>query len=193
MPWKYNDRVIKAGKAWSDNNGIQHPSNWMVWSDAEKVSRGLVWEDDPVKASFDSRFYLSANKPKALDDSIQINPITSVTITDELGLPIYSYGLKTQYKNETNQTAYSLLQDSDWMIIANVERSRAIPASVSDYRTAIVASSQTIKTKISACTSITEFIDLFEVPTTTTTVDGVTNIISDGPAPINAWPDKREF
>jgi len=193
MPWKYNDRIIRAGKAWSDSNGIQHPSNWMVWDDAEKVSRGLVWEDDPVKESFDSRFYQSTNTPKDLNDSVQVNPITSVTITDELGVPIYSYGLKTQYKKQTNQDANSLLSPTDWMIIANTERGRVISTSVTNYRSAIVSCCDVIKTNINACTSITEFINLFEVPTTTTTVEGVTNIIDDGPAPIYAWPDRKEF
>jgi hypothetical protein len=153
----------------------------------------LVWEDDPVKVSFDNRFYQSTNTPKDLNDSVQVNPITSVTVTDELGIPIYSYGLKTQWKKQTNQDANSLLSPTDWMIIANAERSRVIPTSVTNYRSAIVSCCDVIKTKINACTSITEFINLFEVPTTTTTVDDITNIVDAGPAPIYAWPDRREF
>jgi len=48
MPWKYNNKIIRVGKAWSDNNGTQHPYNWVIWNDKEKVSRGLLWEDDPI-------------------------------------------------------------------------------------------------------------------------------------------------
>jgi hypothetical protein len=70
MPWKYNNRVIRAGRAWSDDNGIQHPSNWMIWDDAEKVSRGLVWEDDPVPV--DTRFYWDTDIPKNLEDVITL-------------------------------------------------------------------------------------------------------------------------
>jgi len=191
MPWKYNDRVIRAGRAWSDDNGIQHPSNWMIWDNAEKVSRGLVWEDDPVPV--DTRFYWDTDIPKNLEDELQINPETSVTITDDLGNPVYSFGLKTQYKNQTNETANSLLNTTDWMIIANAERSRVIPTSVTNYRSAIVSCCDVIKTNINACTSITEFINLFEIPTTTTTVDGITDVVVESPAPMYAWPDKREF
>ena len=187
MPWKYNDRVIRAGRAWSDDNGIQHPSNWMIWDDAEKVSRGLVWEDDPVPVN--TMFYWDTDIPKNLEDELQINPETSVTITDDLGNPVYSFGLKTQYKNQTNETANSFLTPTDWMIIANAERSRVIPTSVTNYRAAVVSCCDVIKTNITACTSIGEFITLFESPTLGTGED----IVVEGPAPIHAWPDRREF
>ena len=59
MAYRYNGKIIRAGKAWSNDEGIQHPRNWMIWSDAEKTAAGLVWEDDP--APFDSRFYWHKN------------------------------------------------------------------------------------------------------------------------------------
>jgi hypothetical protein len=77
MAYKYSGRIIRAGKAWTDNDGIQHPSNWMVWDAATKTAKGLVWEDDP--ASFDGRFYWSAGVAKALDD---------VNAVDESGNPL---------------------------------------------------------------------------------------------------------
>ncbi len=42
MAWKYNDRIIKEGTAWSDKDGTQHPANWSVWSDAEKKIEVLL-------------------------------------------------------------------------------------------------------------------------------------------------------
>ena len=47
MPWKHNNIAIKAGKAWSDKDGVQHPANWMIWTDPEKKAKGLTWEDEP--------------------------------------------------------------------------------------------------------------------------------------------------
>ena len=55
--WKYNNTIIRAGKAWVDSSGTQHPYNWMLWDDATKANKGLVWEDDP--APFDNKFYWS--------------------------------------------------------------------------------------------------------------------------------------
>ena len=66
MAYKYSGRIIRTGKSWVDNDGITHPSNWMVWSAETKAEKGVIWEDDP--ASFDGRFYWSAGVPKALDD-----------------------------------------------------------------------------------------------------------------------------
>ena len=43
MTWKLNDKIIKEGQAWSDDNGVQHPANWSIWSDAEKKSAGLTF------------------------------------------------------------------------------------------------------------------------------------------------------
>jgi hypothetical protein len=40
MAYLYSGRIIRAGKAWTDNDGIQHPSNWMLWDDATKTAKG---------------------------------------------------------------------------------------------------------------------------------------------------------
>ena len=53
--WKYNGKSISVGKAWVDDNGIQHPANWYIWSASDKAAAGLVEivEDTPP----DSRLY----------------------------------------------------------------------------------------------------------------------------------------
>jgi len=187
MPWKYNNKVINEGRGWTDDNGIQHPRNWNIWSDADKTAMGLVWEEP--EAPVDSRFYWSANNPKDLEDSVIIDIDTSVTSTDEFGNVRYNYGLKSEWKSQINQTANSLLQGTDWMIIANTERSRAIPTSVSNYRAAVISCSDVISTQIDSCTSISEFIAMFDTPTTV--VDGET--ILDGNAPIHNWPNIKAY
>lgn len=189
--WKYNGKTIREGRSWVDDNGVQHPRNWNIWSEADKTAAGLVWEDDP--APFDDRFYWDVNTPKNINDVVQLTTDTSVTATDEFGNVQYTYGLKTNYKNKTNEVANTLLQPTDWMIIANTERSRTIPTSVTNYRAAVVSCATVIKTQISACTSIGEFINLFETPTTTTTVDGVITTVTDGEAPMYSWPNIKAY
>lgn len=188
MAWKYGHKTIKLGKAWVDNNGIQHPANWGVWSDEEKAAKGLVWEADPTP--YDNRFYWGRDAdnnliPKSLDDVVNIDQDTSVTVTDDLGFPVYTYGLKTQFKNQTNETANSFLQPTDWMVIANTERSRTISTSVTNYRAAVVSCATQIKTTIDACTSIGDIVALWEAPTTVS--NGVTK--NDGNPPISNWPN----
>ena len=71
MAYKYAGRIIRAGKAWTDNNGMQHPSNWMAWSNETKLAKGLVWDNDPAKV--DGRFYWSAELPKAIKQTMKFS------------------------------------------------------------------------------------------------------------------------
>jgi len=137
MPWKYNNRTIRAGRAWSNDEGIQHPRNWMIWSDEEKTAAGLVWEDDP--APFDRRFYWSAGMPRDLTD------------------------LKVQHKEETKTTAGSLLAPTDWHVVKAAEvDSYSVPADISKYRTDVRAASNTIEAAIDGAADLDAFIALFE-------------------------------
>ena len=44
MPWKYNGtKVIKEGKQWQDDEGVQHPWCWARWDDEYKATMGLRW------------------------------------------------------------------------------------------------------------------------------------------------------
>ena len=33
--YKYSGRTLRLGRAWTDNDGIQHPASWGKWTDAE--------------------------------------------------------------------------------------------------------------------------------------------------------------
>lgn len=161
--WTYTGKRIKEGRAWTDNNGIQHPTNWASWSDAEKRARGLVWVDPP--APFDNRFYWSANNPKAIDD------VTEDGIT--------TLGLKSVAIQQTKTTAGSLLQSTDWYVTRKSETGVAIPSDVATYRTAVRTASGNIEAAIAAVTTHDAFMALYEAD-------------SDGVSAINAWPESLE-
>src|SRR5210317_1536821 len=123
MAYKYSGRIIRAGKAWVDNDQIQHPANWMIWDDATKTAKGLVWEDDP--ASFDGRFYWSAGVAKALDD-----------VTEEDGT--ITKGLKSNAIATVKAQAAGLLAPTDWMVIKAAEvADYSLPTDVATARAAI--------------------------------------------------------
>ena len=167
--WKYNNRVIKLGRAWSDGFGNQYPSNWLsLTTNEEKKAVGLVWEDDP--APYDRRFFISATTPKAIDD-----------VTDDNGVVIE--GLKTAWKKKTKAMAKSLLEPTDWYVVRKAEDSTTtIPTNVATYRAAVRTASGTIETAITNASSHSAFMALFDVP-----VDSDGN--PTGKAPINNWPD----
>lgn len=165
MPWKHNSRTIKEGRGWISDDGLKHPQNWAsCWSDADKKSFGLTWEDPP--AAFDSRFYLDADTAKPLND-----------VTNSDGT--VTTGLKTQWVATTKQTANSLLSSSDWYVTRKAESGSAIPDTVQDYRSSVRAKCAEIESTINSVTSIDDFIKLFKS--------------SDGSTPeINDWPTAPE-
>jgi len=178
MAYKYSGRIIRAGKAWTDNDGIQHPSSWMIWDAATKAARGLVWEDDP--ASFDGRFYWSAGVAKSLDDVNEVDENGEPLMQD--GEQVVTLGLKSQAIATVKAQAGGLLAPTDWMVVRSAENGTDIPANVLAYRAAVRLASETIETAITAVTTLDAFIALYDVP-----VDADGN--PTGNAPINDWPD----
>ena len=181
MAWKLNNAVIRAGRAWTGTDGIQHPRNWMIWSDAEKTARGLVWEDDP--APFDSRFYWAAGNAKALDDVNETDEDGNALL-DADGNQVVTRGLKYNAKQQVKEQAASLLANTDWQVIKATEvADYTVPAAITTYRAAVRTASNTIETAIDNAADIDAFIALYDTP-----VDDDGNVT--GNAPINDWPDE---
>ena len=180
MPWKHNNIAIKAGKAWSDKDGVQHPANWMIWTDPEKKAKGLTWEDEP-DTSFDNRFYYSKGVEKSLTDILVTDENGEKVLDPMTGKQLVQEGLKTQYIAQTKQTANDLMSSSDWMIIRNAEKSTAIPEATTKFRDSVRTKCAEIETAINACSSLADFIKLFDAPVDK---DGVPT----GNAPIYDWP-----
>ena len=40
--WIYNNKEIRAGRSWTDTNGVQHPANWNIWPKEEKDAMGIT-------------------------------------------------------------------------------------------------------------------------------------------------------
>lgn len=180
MPWKYSGRVIKAGRSWTNNDGVTHPASWGKWSDADKAKAGLVWEDDP--ATYDSRFYWDANTPKALDDVNEVDADGN-PVLDEDGNQVVTLGLKSTWKATIKQQAGGLLQPTDWMVIkASEVADYTVPADILTARAAIRTASNTIESSIDGVTDHAAFMALFDVP-----VDADGN--ATGNAPIADWPE----
>jgi hypothetical protein len=178
MAYKYSGRIIRAGKAWTDNDQIQHPSNWMLWDDETKAAKGLVWEDDA--ASFDGRFYWSAGVAKSLDDVNEVDENGNAIMED--GVQVVTLGLKSNAIATVKVQAGGLLAPTDWMVVRSAENGTDIPADVLAYRAAVRLASETIETAITNAADLAAFIALYDVP-----VDADGN--PTGNAPINNWPD----
>ena len=180
MAWKYNDRIIRVGRSWTNDEGITHPTNWTIWSEEDKVAAGLVWEND--QAPFDNRFYWSAGVPKALEDVLQVDESGEPSIDLMTGEQVVTYGLKTLAIRTCKQQAAGLLAGTDWYITRKAETDIAVPESVLTYRAAVRTQSGAIEATITACETIEAFMALYDTP-----LDE--NLNPTGNAPIADWPD----
>jgi hypothetical protein len=181
MAYKYSGRIIRAGKAWTDNDGIQHPSNWMVWSAETKAARGVIWENDP--ASFDSRFYWSADVPRSLEDVNEVDAEGNAVL-DADGVQLVTKGLKSNAIALVKAQAGGLLTQTDWMVIKAAEvSSYSVDAATLTFRAAVRTASNTIEAAITAASDLAGFMALYDVP-----MDSDGN--PTGNAPINDWPDE---
>ena len=186
MAWKYNNSIIRAGKAWTNSDGITHPKNWMIWSDADKTAAGLVWEDDPVP--YDNRFYWGRQDdgtliPKSLDDINEVEEDGNA-INDADGNQIVTPGLKSNAIELVKRQAGDKLAVTDWMVVKASEVSGySLPTDVATARAAIRTASNTIEASINGAADLAAFIALYDTP-----VDSDGN--PTGNAPINDWPEE---
>ena len=130
--WIYNNKEIRAGKSWTDKNGIQHPANWHIWSAEEKDAMGItsVEPESPPSSNYytwavggDYKIRKSA-KPLA--------------------------GVKTQKIEEAKDYANIALSSSDWYVTRKAEVDTAIPSGITALRTALRTNYAALKSAINA-------------------------------------------
>tara|TARA_R100001509_G_scaffold111111_1_gene66630 strand:+ start:1313 stop:1864 length:552 start_codon:yes stop_codon:yes gene_type:complete len=181
MPWKLGDKIIREGRSWSDGT-VTHPTNWAIWSDADKKAAGLTWEDPP--APYDNRFYWDASTPKALDDVNAVDEDGNAVL-NEKGEQVVTLGLKSQWKAIIKEQAAEKLAPTDWYITRKSEDSTTtIPSDVTTYRAAVRTKSGTIEAAIDGAADHAAFMALFDTP-----MDDQDPPAPTGNAPINDWPE----
>ena len=130
--WIYNNKEIRAGKSWTDKNGIQHPANWHIWSKEEKDAMGIssVEPESPP----DSNYYTwSMGGDYKITKSAK--PLA---------------GVKEQKIEEAKSIANTTLSPSDWYVTRKAEAETAIPSGITAFRTAIRVNYAALKSAINA-------------------------------------------
>ena len=173
MAWNYNNRVIREGRSWTDDNGVTHPTSWGSWSEADKAAAGLVFVAEP--APFDSRFFWDADTPKALDDVNEVDE-NGDPVLDEDGNQVVTKGLKSTQKSQVKAQAGGLLASTDWYVIRNAESGNAIPIEVSNYRSAVRTYSDYLEGVIDDAADHSAFVALFDST-------------EDSPSVFSQWPE----
>ena len=170
MAYKIGNRTIQMDRSFVHNE-ITYPRNWIRLSTPEeKASIGMVWEDDPVRASDVYYWDGDVNNPKALEDKLETkedgtplyvqvwNPDTEqMEDTDE---QLVTHGLKHTMTAQVKDTAGKLLSTTDWYVTRKVERNVDIPTDVASKRVAIVAESDRLETAIAGATTVEALIEV---------------------------------
>jgi len=179
-------------------NGTQYPSSiFKLWSKEEL--RGIGFVPYSIQKGGDIRFQTEGGvvnnlsddgteaigvtqyTDKILEDILVVDENGDAVIDPRTGEQMVQTGLKTQYKNQNNQTCYSKLSVSDWYVIRATETGGTVPDEITVYRSAVRAKANEIEAAINACSTMDQFKALFVTPVDE---DGKPT----GNAPINDWP-----
>jgi len=130
-------------------NGVQYPANWLNLSTPEeKAELGIV---DVVYAPMpnDQYYWVSQNAPVYNAQTNQVDIAFTAT-------PKNLVTLKANLVAQVNQTAYSILLPTDWMVVKAFETSTAIDPAWNTWRAEIRTQADQGMTAIEACTSVEE-------------------------------------
>ena len=173
MVWKHNNTtVIQVNKAWKAD-GYQHPANWQIWDDETKAKWSVTWTDDPVKKTFDHRFYhgykvdADGNEtdefiPRSLTD-VEEKDADGNNLKDFDGNNIITLGLVSIWVAKKKAEANTLLHETDWEVCRAAETDgKAVASATTTARKAVRTACAGIEDKINACDTLDKFIALFQ-------------------------------
>lgn len=124
-------------------DGVQYPANWLNLSTAEeKAEIGLV-EVVATNQPADQTYYW-------VSETLDGATLTYVNVPKDLD------SLKTQCTSQINQTAYSLLFPSDWMVVKATETGGTVAPEWNTYRAGVRATADQTKTAIAETTTVEE-------------------------------------
>ena len=130
--WIYNSKEIKAGRSWTDDNGVQHPANWNIWPQSEKDAMGIISVEP--ESPPDGQYY-----NWSMGDDYKITKSAK---------PLA--GVKAKKIEDAKKTSNSLLSLSDWYVTRKAEADTAIPSEITALRTAVRTNYAALKSAINA-------------------------------------------
>ena len=139
-------KQLRPGRPFT-HNGIQYPANWLrLTSWEEKAAIGITEEPDPTPV--DTRFYWDHDIPKQLEDTTDV--ASGITTT----------GIKTQWRQQQDQIAYTLLAPTDWYITRKSEVGIDIPVGITSFRTDVRTICEDRKNAIGLATDIPSLVGI---------------------------------
>ena len=138
--------LIPAGSQFSWD-GIDYPPNWVnLSSPEEKAAIGMV---DVVygQSANDQYYWVQQNDPVYNAQTNQVD----ISFTNT---PKDLTSVKTNALNTINDTAYSILQPSDWMVVKGIETSTPVNADWNTWRASIRAIADATRTAVTGAADV---------------------------------------
>ena len=133
-------QYINEGQSFTID-GVQYPSNWLNLSTPEeKAAIGLEEVIATNSPANDQYYWVSTTLDKAT--------LTYVNTPKDL-VQVKSNALST-----INNTAYTILQPSDWMVVKSVETSTPINPDWNSYRASVRATADSTRTAVTAAADV---------------------------------------
>ena len=149
-------KIFNGAQAFEHNN-IKHPANiFSSWSAEEKAAIGLYPVQTDNSNYKDPTFYKNRSESFQFDATNKVvkkvwKTAEDLEMEDKTVDGETVEGLKTKKVNEVNNQAYTILKDTDWMVIKASEVSDySLPDNVSKFRTAVRTKSNDMVTRIKA-------------------------------------------
>jgi hypothetical protein len=173
MAYKIGNRTIQMDRSFVHNE-ITYPRNWIRLSTPEeKASIGMVWEDDPVRASDVYYWNGELDNPKMLDDKLEVdednNPMWEKVLDNsdpenpvmvDTNVRLKTLGLKSNMIAQVKHTAGTLLAQTDWYVTRKSEKAVDIPVDVEAKRDAVRTECDRLEAAIAAVTTVEELISV---------------------------------
>tara|TARA_Y100000817_G_C16860854_1_gene545748 strand:+ start:3307 stop:3900 length:594 start_codon:yes stop_codon:yes gene_type:complete len=140
-----------------EHKDIKHPANiFSSWSAEEKAAIGIYPVQEDRSNVKDEKFYKNREGGYSFDATNKVVKKVWKTaedhqMEDKTVDGVNVQGLKTRKVNEVNNQAYTILKDTDWMVIKASEVSDySVPDNVTKFRAAVRAKSNDMVLRIKA-------------------------------------------
>ena len=140
------DTYINEGQAFT-LDGIQYPANWLNLSTPEEKAELGLEEVIATNQAYNPVYYWTG---EILDKA-------TLTYT---GTPKDLAECQTNQVAQVNQTAYSILLPSDWMVVKAVETNTSVDPAWNAWRQSIRDTAAQAVVVINACTTVDELAEL---------------------------------
>ena len=143
---------ITAGNAW-EYQGIQYPPQWIAQATPEqKAELGIV--DVVYGPQADQTYYWVGQNEPVYNAKSNVVDITYTATPKDLNQ------LKVNQTQQINQTAYTLLQPNDWMVVKSIETGTPINPDWNAWRASIRSTADAARVAVNACVSVDEMATL---------------------------------